>query len=101
MCPKATFSTEWIPPNRRNWFPFRPVLTLLLRLLDFLPLMLFMPRAAAPARTRRVSVCTSLSAAIVLQCALPVGGRGHLPLVLVEVKRRIEFVLTPDQPSLL
>ena len=74
---------------------------LLLRLLDFLPLMLFMPRAAAPARTRRVSVCTSFSAAIVLQYALPVGGRGHLPLVLGEVKRRLEFVLTPDQSSLL
>ena len=63
--------------------------------------MLFMPRAAAPTRTRRVSVCTSLSAAIVLQCALPVGGRDHLPPVLVEVKRHIEFALTPDQSSLL
>ena len=74
---------------------------LLLRLLDFLPLMLFMPRAAALVRTRRVSVCTRLSATIVLPCVLPLGGRGHLPPVLVEVKRRIEFVLTPDQSSLL
>jgi hypothetical protein len=63
--------------------------------------MLFMPRAAAPARTRRVSVSTSLSAAIVLRCTLPVGGWGHLPLVLVEVKRRIDFALTPNQSSLL
>lgn len=74
---------------------------LLLRLLDFLPLVLFMSRAAAPARTRRVSVRTSFSAAIVLQYALLVGRRGHLPLVLGKVKRRIEFVLTPDQSSLL
>jgi hypothetical protein len=63
--------------------------------------MLFMPRAAASARTRRVSACTSFSAAIVLQYALPVGGWGHLPLVRSEVMRGIEVVLTPGQSSLL
>lgn len=27
VCPKATFSFDKIPLNRRNWFPLRPVLT--------------------------------------------------------------------------
>ena len=27
VCPKAKFSSQWSPPNRRNWVPFKTVLT--------------------------------------------------------------------------
>jgi hypothetical protein len=27
VCPKATFLSEWLPVNRRNWSPFIPALT--------------------------------------------------------------------------
>ena len=27
LCPKSTFSSDWLPPKRRNWSPLIPALT--------------------------------------------------------------------------